>query len=176
MARSLPKVEDESPFDEPEPWYSAEGLRFGCTGCGKCCKGPEPGYVFVTPEEIAAIAETLGHTVEAFGKRFVRRVGDEVYSLTVKKNEDCVLWEEGTGCSVYEVRPSQCRSFPFWPEVIVDQESWDEYAEDCPGMGKGRLYDRETIERIRDGGATRRGPGWRPLDPACQDPAGQDPA
>ena len=36
------------------PWY-ADGLRFTCTMCGKCCTG-EPGYVWTTDEELAKSA------------------------------------------------------------------------------------------------------------------------
>jgi Fe-S-cluster containining protein len=45
-----------------EPWYR-DGLRFRCTRCGSCCTG-EPGNVWVTDEEIAAIAAFRGETVE----------------------------------------------------------------------------------------------------------------
>src|SRR5437762_2532036 len=41
-----------------EPWYR-DGLRFRCTRCGHCCTGA-PGYVWVTPEELQALADFLG--------------------------------------------------------------------------------------------------------------------
>ncbi len=45
--------------DTPDgPWYQ-DGLRFTCTMCGKCCTG-DPGYVWVTDEELAALAKFLG--------------------------------------------------------------------------------------------------------------------
>src|SRR5207248_8895996 len=37
----------------PGPWYQ-DGLAFTCTRCGKCCTG-EPGFVWVTDDELAAI-------------------------------------------------------------------------------------------------------------------------
>ena len=37
-----------------DPWYQ-QGLKFHCLGCGDCCTG-EPGYVWVTKAEIAALA------------------------------------------------------------------------------------------------------------------------
>ena len=46
-------------MSEDEPWY-AEGLRFSCQeGCVACCTG-SGGYVWVTNQEIDAIASFLG--------------------------------------------------------------------------------------------------------------------
>ena len=39
------------------PWY-ADGLQFTCTQCGDCCTG-DPGVVWVTDEELKAIADHL---------------------------------------------------------------------------------------------------------------------
>ena len=60
-------------------------------------------------------------------------------SLREHDNYDCVFWEEG-GCSVYAARPLQCRSFPFWPSLLADAESWRMAGEDCPGIGSGPLH------------------------------------
>jgi Fe-S-cluster containining protein len=142
-----------------EPWYAA-GLRFTCTGCGNCCRGPESGYVYVDEEEIEAMAEALEVTVEVFGRRYLRRLSDGRISLTENKGDkDCVLWREGVGCEVYEQRPTQCRSYPFWPELLESQISWEAESEECPGVGKGRRYTRKQIDTIMEGGGTRKGPG-----------------
>ena len=61
-------------------------------------------------------------------------------SLREKANLDCMFWENG-GCSVYEARPLQCRSFPFW-SALVSSEEWDLHAQQCPGIGKGSLHSR----------------------------------
>ena len=54
------------------PWYG-EGLKFRCqTDCGNCCKGPQPGWAYVTEEEATRIAEFLNMTPDAFGKRHLR--------------------------------------------------------------------------------------------------------
>jgi Fe-S-cluster containining protein len=50
-------------------------------------------------------------------------------------------------CSVYEGRPDQCRTWPFWPEVM-DAKTWKkEVAAFCPGVGKGRLHSAEEIRK-----------------------------
>jgi Fe-S-cluster containining protein len=66
-------------------------------------------------------------------------------SLTEKPNLDCVFWRD-EGCSVYEARPLQCRSFPFWSSCLSSKEQWEQAASHCIGIGKGRLHDRKEIE------------------------------
>ena len=140
-----------SQASSPEPWY-AGGRRFTCTQCGNCCRGPEPGYVEVSEAEVGAIAEFLELDLEAFGKRYLRRASHGVVSLTEKANLDCVFWEEGVGCEVYPVRPVQCRTFPFWPEVLESEDHWVEYSAECPGMDRGKRYSLEQILEIMVGG------------------------
>jgi len=129
-----------SPADGP--WYR-DGLSFTCTRCGACCTGA-PGYVWVDAEEIGALAAHRGETVEAFSRRFVRQVGRR-YSLIERPGGDCIFWERGTGCTVYEARPIQCRTWPFWPENVETPEDWEHVVEICPGSGQGRLYSADEI-------------------------------
>lgn len=144
-----------------DAWWSEEGLRFTCTRCGVCCQGPEPGYVEVGKAEIERLCAHLGMDPHAFGRRYLRRIKGTKLSLTEQKNGDCVFWVRGQGCSVYEARPDQCRTFPFWPEVVASPEAWEEQREMCPGMGTGRRYPPAKIEAILAGqGETVRG---RPL-------------
>jgi Fe-S-cluster containining protein len=114
------------------PWY-ADGLSFACTGCGGCCTGA-PGYTWVSSEEIAAIAAYLKLSVAEFSRRYLRRVGGR-YSLTeLRPHYDCVFLEDRKRCKIYPVRPTQCRTFPFWPENLQSPESWEEAAKRCEGI------------------------------------------
>jgi hypothetical protein len=128
-----------------DPWYR-DGLRFACTRCGACCTGA-PGYVWVDADEIARIAAHRDESPEQFSGRFVRRVGNR-YSLVERPGGDCIFWSREAGCTVYDARPAQCRTWPFWPENIADAESWGRTARACPGSGSegGRLF---TVEEIR---------------------------
>ncbi len=128
---------------EEDPWYR-EGLSFTCTKCGACCTGA-PGYVWVNVEEIEALAEHRGMSVEEFGRQFVRRVGDRL-SLVERPGGDCIFWDRGVGCTVYSARPVQCRTWPFWPENIESSEAWDHVTRVCPGSGQGQLF---TIDEIQ---------------------------
>jgi hypothetical protein len=129
---------------EKDPWYR-DGLRFQCTGCGDCCTGA-PGYVWVNKEEIAALAQSAGLSVEDFEKKYVRRVGVRK-SLKEFPNGDCVFFNHETRrCQAYELRPRQCRTWPFWGSNIVTPEAWKATCRDCPGAGTGPVVSLEEIQ------------------------------
>jgi hypothetical protein len=126
-----------------EPWFK-DGLRFQCTGCGDCCTGA-PGFVWVNGQEIAALAARLGETVEGFEKKYVRRVGVR-RSLVEFENGDCVFLDGQTRkCTVYEDRPRQCRTWPFWDSNVKTEQAWRDTCQACPGSGQGALYPVEKI-------------------------------
>ena len=132
-----------------EKWYK-EGLRFTCTECGNCCAGA-PGYVWMTPEEIGGIASFLDLPDGTLPAEMLRRVGFR-YSLTEKSNGDCVFLQCIDGkrrCGIYEVRPLQCRTWPFWTSNLKTPRDWAIAGETCPGVNNGKKYDYVQIETIR---------------------------
>ena len=130
-----------------QPWYE-QGLRFECTQCGACCSG-EPGYVWVSEEEVAAIAGQMGLEVDEFEAKFVRQVGADK-SLLEYPDGDCILLDRVTRkCTVYETRPIQCRTWPFWDSNLGKRKDWKQTCEICPGAGDGRLYTLDEIELAR---------------------------
>src|SRR4051812_22597301 len=131
-----------SSTDSDSPWYR-DGLAFECTRCGACCTGA-PGYVWVSPEEIARLAGSRGEPVDRFSEAFVRRVGNR-YSLIEKPGGDCVFWDRAVGCTVYEVRPVQCRTWPFWEENVESPEAWEYVGRGCPGIDRGRVFTAEEV-------------------------------
>ena len=125
------------------PWYHA-GLRFQCTRCGHCCTGA-PGYVWVNAEEVEAIAEFLAEPageVEALHTRAV----DRRRTLREKANGDCVFFGREKGCTIYSVRPRQCRTWPFWDSNLANPEDW-ERTRRCPEFGTGRAHLCREITR-----------------------------
>jgi len=131
--------------DMPEaPWYK-DGLQFTCSQCGDCCTGA-PGFVWVNKAEIAALAARTQLAVDEFEQRYVRRVGVRK-SLVEFPNGDCVFLDGQTRkCSVYEARPRQCRTWPFWESNIRTPEAWQRTCEVCPGSGQGQLIPLSKIE------------------------------
>ena len=127
-----------------EPWFEA-GLRFTCTRCGDCCTG-EPGYVWVEEEHLAAIAQHLGEPLEEVRGLYTRAT-TRGRTLREKGNGDCVFYDREKGCTVYPVRPPQCRTWPFWESNVSTPERWRRTCEVCPGSGRGELIPAEEITR-----------------------------
>jgi len=105
-----------------------------CASCeGRCCTG-ESGYIYVSTDEIKKVAELLGLSVNDFGVKYLFKSG---YKYSIKEREhqgsfECVFYDRETnGCKIYEARPSQCISFPFWDYF---KTKIDELKEECPGI------------------------------------------
>ena len=72
---------------------------------------------------------------------------------------DCIFLQEvklGGGnvkkvCSVYSVRPLQCRTWPFWDGNLASRSNWDAAGKRCHGINHGsRKFTRKQIEALRD--------------------------
>lgn len=114
-------------------WYH-KGLRFKCTGCGKCCTG-SPGYVWLTREDIRRFACFFHLSEVEFLKRYARRVGKGI-SLKEEKsgaNHNCIFLKD-TQCTAYEARPRQCRTFPWWGCNLESKKSWERASHSCEGI------------------------------------------
>ncbi|MEW4528610.1 YkgJ family cysteine cluster protein [Maioricimonas sp. JC845] len=141
---AAPEQPSEHSTDDA-PWYR-EGLQFSCTQCGNCCTG-SPGYVWVTEEEIAAIAEYLEKPIGEIRLMHTRPVGRRT-SLREFANGDCTFFDGRTrGCMIYPVRPVQCQTWPFWKSNLSSPEAWDEVGRTCPGVGRGDFVSLDEITR-----------------------------
>lgn len=130
---------------KPSPWYR-EGLQFRCTGCGDCCTGA-PGAVWVTHEELAKIADYQGRSVGEVRLMDTRLIGRRI-SLKEFANGDCVYLDgETRRCTIYPVRPPQCRTWPFWRSNLETPEAWQRTCTECPGSGQGDFFSLEEIEQ-----------------------------
>jgi hypothetical protein len=135
-----------NPGGNGRPWY-AEGLRFECQGCGRCCGGA-PGFVWVGEDDLSLLAAHVGLDAAEFRRLYVRRTWRGL-TLREKANYDCVMLDGGGRCQVYPVRPIQCRTWPFWPTNLSSPAAWSEAARRCRGIGRGPLYTLEEIEARR---------------------------
>jgi len=132
---------------DSEPWYK-DGLKFECSQCGDCCTGA-PGFVWLNKAEITALAKRFDTDEQTFEDTYVIQVGIRK-SLKELENHDCVLFDnEKRCCTVYEDRPRQCRTWPFWDSNLKSPKTWAETCEACPGSGTGKLYQLEDIETQR---------------------------
>ncbi len=116
-----------------------EGFAFAfdpkaCETCaGNCCIG-ESGYIWLTPAEIGAIADFLQMEQEAFRAAYLRKVGYR-QSLKERRNGtsyECIFFDPvHKRCAIYPVRPTQCRTFPFWDYF---KNRIEEVEKECPGI------------------------------------------
>jgi len=129
------------------PFY-ASGLKFSCKRCSSCCRY-DSGYVFLSEKDLKKLTDRLDMDKDRFVGKYCRWVtgtrGTESLSLREKPNKDCVFWD--SGCSVYNVRPLQCSSFPFWPSILSSPGGWKIAATACPGMNTGKLHSQRAIEK-----------------------------
>ena len=139
------------------PWYLAEGLDFKCTECSKCCK--VKGKVTATKREVESMARELRVTSQAFKDAHVLRGDGEWFYLKSQRGADgaeaCTLLGDDGRCTAYAARPLQCRTYPFWSELLDSKEAWDREA--CLGddsQEPGRRWDPITggCEGINAGG------------------------
>lgn len=129
-----------------ENWWD-QGVRFECQGSGKCCTSHgEYGFVFLTLKDRQIMAKFLGLKTSEFTRNYCEKTGGIWHLKEDPKNPDCQFLKN-KGCSVYEARPTQCRTWPFWPEVM-NAKSWKkDVINFCPGVNKGRLISKEEIEK-----------------------------
>lgn len=129
-----------------------DGLRFECQpGCTACCE--QKGFVYLTADDVPRMAQFLGMTPAAFERKYVYRTRNR-RRLRVPRDSQCSFLRDG-GCSIHPVKPTQCRIFPFWPELLDSRREWLKTAKYCPGMGKGPLIRiaaaREQAQEMRTG-------------------------
>jgi Fe-S-cluster containining protein len=123
-------------------------FRFECQqGCIQCCN--MEGYVYITEDDLARIAEYLKMPAEDFEDKYVYRTA-HLLRLRKPRNSQCLFLKE-YGCSIHPVNPVQCRTFPFWPEIVEKAGEWEKTGERCPGIGKGPLIQiGEAVERASE--------------------------
>ena len=113
--------------------------------------------MWVTRDDVEAIAAHLGISPQEMMDKYVRRVGKRMSLKEVTRTKDCVFLETAPDgqrkCGIYSFRPAQCRTWPFWRSNLGDQDDWALAGTRCIGINRGRLHNLEEIETHRN--ATR---------------------
>ena len=116
-----------------------EGFNFAfdanaCNECqGKCCTG-ESGYIYVNKSEALSISEYLGIDIKQLVSEYLFKKG---YKYSIKENKiddsyECIFYDrKNNGCTIYDARPTQCKTFPFWDYYKL---RIDELKDECPGI------------------------------------------
>jgi len=109
-------------------------VRFACQqGCTNCCR--VHGYVYLTEDDVQRASAFLNMSAEEFEKRFVYRT-KHLRRLRKPKGSQCHFLDS-EGCRIHPAKPTQCRLFPFWPDLLESASAWSATAARCPGIGKG---------------------------------------
>lgn len=124
--------------------------------CGNCCTGPE-GYVLVSDSEADALAARLSLTPQDFLARYTRDTpkGPSLTEVQSSFGLDCIFLDRTkvpgkAVCGVYEDRPAQCRTWPFWKSNLVGRWAWERAKRICPGMDTGTHHQPQQIRILRE--------------------------
>lgn len=130
----------------PRKAFWEKGIRFECQGSGKCCTSRgSHGYVYVTLKDRQRFAAYFGISTVDFTRKYCQKTNGFFH---LRDSVDDCVYLKGTQCSVYEARPTQCRTWPFWPENMSSRAWKKEVVDFCPGVGKGRVYDGDEIRQL----------------------------
>lgn len=101
VLKALPGLHEEA-FD-----------KIDCLQCANCCKGYSPR--FKTPD-IKKIARHLGMKDGDLINEYLRVDEDGDY---VMRTTPCSFLQDDNHCSIYEVRPTDCKRFPYTDEDVI---------------------------------------------------------
>lgn len=115
--------------------YSYSFDTKACYSCrGNCCVG-KSGYIWIKQDEINILAQYLKISLDKLKKDYLKRVGPKYSIKELKLDKDtfsCLFFDlNEKKCSIYEIRPLQCRTFPFWDYYKNNEK---EVYEECPGI------------------------------------------
>lgn len=121
--------------------------RFECTGCGRCCTGdPAKHYVEVSREEQKRIYRHLQLEARAFRRQYLETAEDDSEGIRLLSSGHCPFLQADNRCAIYSVRPNQCLTYPFWPELVARQASWEDEKKRCEGIGRGPVISDQEID------------------------------
>jgi hypothetical protein len=124
-----------------------DDLRFACQrGCINCCN--MEGWVYLTEDDLKRAAKFTGMSAKAFESKYVYRTRHQM-RLRKPPEKQCSFLQEH-GCSIHPAKPTQCRTFPFWPELVERRTAWNRTGRYCPGIGKGPLIQIGTAMEIAE--------------------------
>lgn len=137
-------------------FYHSKPPRFKCTQCSQCCYGGKYAYVRANRKEIENIAMFLKIESKQFEQDYLIKLVDHGFGIKMKqsplakamgKQGHCKLLNKDGQCSVYPVRPTQCHTYPFWPEILISEDKWNNEVSRCEGINQGDVVDIDFIEQ-----------------------------
>ena len=124
-----------------------KGIRFKCQGSSKCCVSRgKYGFVYLSNKDIGRLSAYKKLSKKDFIEFYCDKTDKYTHLKEVFKNGNCQFLEKKQ-CSVYEARPMQCRTWPFWSENLNTKIWNEEILKFCPGIGRGDIISSKEIEK-----------------------------
>ncbi len=124
-----------------------DSVRFACQpGCIRCCE--QNGHIYLSEDDVKRAAKFVGMKVKTFEAKYIYRTANEI-RFRKPQDKQCSFLNEH-GCTIHPAKPTQCRTFPYWPELVERPVKWFETARYCPGIGKGELIQIGTALEMAD--------------------------
>ena len=102
--------------------FSFDGEK--CAEChAKCCRG-ESGSVWLNSDELREIAALLNDQIEVVKACYTKQEREGMRLREYNNGQEffCVFLDRSSfQCTIYNARPKQCRTFPFWEHLTLRQ-------------------------------------------------------
>ena len=125
-----------------------KGIRFECQGSSNCCVSRGSyGYVYLSKIDILRLSKFKNLRFKDFIELYCDTTNGFIHFKEKKRDGKCQFLIKKK-CSIYKDRPTQCRTWPFWPENM-NVKTWNNQIKKfCPGVGKGKLFSNREINKI----------------------------
>tara|TARA_Y100000768_G_C23673914_1_gene539028 strand:- start:210 stop:677 length:468 start_codon:yes stop_codon:yes gene_type:complete len=125
------------------------GIRFECQGSGNCCVSRNSyGYVYLSEDDLKRFSKYFKISLKNFKDKYCHTTDGYIHLVEKPEFEGNCIFLKEKKCSVYESRPSQCRTWPFWNENMNTKVWNKDISINCPGIGKGKLLNKKEIEKL----------------------------
>jgi len=129
-------------------FYQKTPIRFKCTGCGACCLGSaDENMIELAKGEVELISQHLDMSPGTFTEKFLVELDNLEQGIRINQQGRCVFLQKNNRCAIYQVRPRQCQTYPYWPEIMATQSGWDNESYRCEGINTGDVVLIEQIEQ-----------------------------
>tara|TARA_B110000116_G_C16611584_1_gene479664 strand:+ start:66 stop:515 length:450 start_codon:yes stop_codon:yes gene_type:complete len=125
-----------------------EKINFKCQGSSNCCVSRNSyGYVYLDKNDTKKLSNYVKLSIKKFLKIYCDETDGFTHFKENNKNGKCQFLSKKK-CTIYNARPTQCRTWPFWDENM-NAKTWnEEISKFCPGIGKGKIYSAKKIKEI----------------------------
>ena len=125
-----------------DKYFFEDGIHFKCQRCLQCCD-VDNAIVYLSLADQINISIFFKLSLNQTRNKFFKKEFNK-WVIDDKHPSKCRFLKD-KGCVIYPARPTQCRLYPFWEELLKNKKKF--YKEKCPGIGKGNKISGETIKK-----------------------------